>query len=145
MSFLQKSKKASSNFLMGHLVYIILLGFVVFGLFSFAQRQQEGTGIWEQYYSSFIANSINRAEAGDELIIDIHYASEVAIKRKFNSIGEIVLIDGTSNKVCVKLSHQTQTCYNYFKKFSSVEYEIKESVFGSIGEPRNLLIIKFGG
>jgi len=106
-------------------VYIVLLVFFVFLFAIFLWQQMNGAGVWEDYYSKEITKVVNLAEPGDEITLDVHKATEIAIKNDVASFSEIFEFDNANNRICVKLSQARRSCYSYFNDVDIVGAEIE--------------------
>jgi len=112
---------------------------IVVGLLSlFVWQQMNGAAIWEDYYAKEVAKVINLAEPGDEIILDVHRATEVAKKNKVESFSRTFQFSNLENEICVKLGRGKKTCYFYFNNVDIVDIELK--LAGGEEGNRNLLL-----
>ena len=120
-------------------ITIILIVLFAAFLFVFIGQQRNGAGVWEDTYAKEIAQVINLAEAGDEIAIDVHYATEIAKKNRVGDLRSIVRFDNENNEVVVKLRPRGETRFSYFKDVEIVNYRIE------LGVPTNVLKFRVMG
>ena len=109
------NKKAKMSTLMKNLIYSIVLIIFFAGMLLVANKAN-GASVWEDYYAKEVAKAINAAEPGDNLMLDVQGATEIAKKNKISNFEEIFSFDNFRNEVCVKLSRGMASCYNYFNE-----------------------------
>ena len=68
---------------------------------------------------------IDSAIPGDEISLDVHKATEIAINNGVQTFSEIFIFDNANNKICVKLAKGTRNCYNYFNNVDLLSPQIK--------------------
>ena len=109
---------------MDNVIFLILLIVFLGLIFVFVSGQNENVGIAEQQYASEIARVINLAEPGDEIILDVHNATRLALEEgiEFN---KIFSFDNENNKVFVKLSSSGRTSFEFFNDVDVVDSEIE--------------------
>lgn len=125
--------KKASKILKDNLVYMILLLIFLVGMVVFVSSQMNGARVWSDYYAKETVKIINLAKPGDDITLDIHKATEIAIKNGVPTFSEIITFDNPNNEVCYKLSKGRKTCYYFFNEVDVLNPEIK------IGVPINLL------
>jgi len=111
--------------LFSNVSYLVLLIIFFAGILYFVMQQQEGAGVWEDYYAKEIVKIIDFSNVGDNICLDVHRATEIAQKNNVNSFSEIFGIDNAGNEVCVKLSKGRKTCFSYFNKVDVVNVDLK--------------------
>lgn len=111
--------------LFSNVSYLVLLIIFFVGILYFVMQQQEGAGVWEDYYAKEIVKMIDFSNAGDNICLDVHRATEIAQKNNVKSFSEIFGIDNVGNEVCVKLSKGRKTCFSYFNRVDVVNVELK--------------------
>ncbi len=140
MSKIKMNKRAEENYddslLMSNVVYILLLFIFTAGIIYFVFDQKQGAGVWGEFYAQEIAKLIDLSEPGEEVIIDVQLATEIAKRNKVASSSEIFSIDNLDNEVCVKLSPTRKNCVSYFQDVDVVNLELE------LGQPENLLSFK---
>ena len=109
------NKKAElGEMIKDNLVYIILV-VLFFGLmFYYTLSLRDGANIWSDIYAKEIVKSINLAEAGDEVKIDVHEATVIAKDNGVESLSEVFSVNNNNNEFCVKLSPGKKKCYYFF-------------------------------
>lgn len=109
-------KKAKvGNVLWDNIIYIILLIIFFVGMMAFASSKVNSAAIWEDFYAKEIAKVINMAEPGEEIVLDVQKATEIAKKNKVG-FESIFSFDDLNNEVCVQLSLGRASCYYYFNE-----------------------------
>jgi len=129
------NKKATAELLKDQAIFLILAILFLVMMFTFINHEKNNAGVWEEYYAKEIVKTINSASAGDEIILDVHKATEIAQKNKLQSNSEIFTFDNKNKQACVKLGQGRKTCYNYFNNVN-IEYDLKQI------SPPNILILK---
>lgn len=122
-------------------ITIILIVLFAAFLFVFVGQQKNGAGVWEDVYAKEIAQIINLAEPGDEISIDIHYATEIAKKNRYRALESIVKFDNENREVVVKLRDKGETRFSYFNDVEIINPRIE------VGVPTNVLkfrVVKAG-
>jgi len=108
------NKKARiGDIVMDNIIYLILLIIFFIGMLAFVNNKMNGAAVWEDYYAKEIVKVIDSSKPGDDIIIDVHKATEIAKKNKIDN-EEIFSFTNFQNKVCVKLSAGRAGCYSYF-------------------------------
>jgi hypothetical protein len=121
-----------------NVITIILMVIFSAFLFVFVGQQKNGAGIWEDVYAKEIAQIINLAEPGDEISIDVHYATEVAKKNKVQDLKSVIKFDNETKEVVVKLRKFGETRFSYFNNVEIVNSRIE------LGIPTNVLKFRIG-
>ena len=123
------NKKAESfgDLLFDNVIYLILLVMFIIGFMYYIYARADGAETWGDYYAKEIVKVINFAEPGDEVWLDVHKGSEIAVKKKVKSLSEMFTIDNVQNKVCVKLGLGRRTCYSYFNEVDIIGWNILPS------------------
>jgi len=124
--------EGGEDFFLDNVVFLILLVIFFVGMLYFIFQQQEGAGVWEDYYVKEIVKVIDFSDAGDKACMDVHKATEIAKKNNVASFSEIFRIDNTTNEVCVKLSRGRKTCFNYFNDIDIVNIDLKLGIPGNV-------------
>ncbi|MFH1425147.1 MAG: hypothetical protein ABIG28_00240 [archaeon] len=122
------NKKASlGETLWNNTIYLIILMIFVVTIITYVWLQMNGAAIWSQYYSKEFTKVINFAKPGDEIALDIHKATKVAIDNDV-PFEDIFKFDNSKNKLCIKLSPNRKTCYSYFNQVNIVEDEVRPTL-----------------
>jgi hypothetical protein len=138
------NKKASSDLLHNNIIGIIIVSLVFLATLAYIMIQQNGSAIWEEYYTKEIARMINLAEPGDVITLDVHKATEVASSNKVRSQSEIFSFDNQYNEICVKLGTGSKTCYNFIKEVDVTSWDLIPAGIMQGNEVRNILVINIG-
>jgi hypothetical protein len=99
--------------LTANVIYIIITVIFLGGLAASLWLVQNNAKFLGDYYSKELSRTINLAEPGEKITLDVHKATEVA-QRNGIPFEEIFQFDNEQNRVCVKLSKGVKTCYSYF-------------------------------
>jgi len=131
------NKKGDANEqILQTVIFLAVLFIFTLLMAYYVQQQRDGVIVWEDFYAKETANVINSLNAGDEFVLDVQKATEVAKKNKVD-FDKIFSFDSDKNEICVKLSAGRKSCYSYFNKIA-FNSEMK------YGMPGNLLVIKAG-
>ena len=116
-----------------NLMYFLLaIGFIIV-MSAFVWDQSRNSALWSDYYAKEISYLINTAVPGQEIILDVHKATEIARAKGISNFNTIFEFHNERNEICVKLSTMRKSCYQYFHNVDVLEYEI------IYGRPVNLL------
>jgi len=126
-----------SQLLMQNILYLILLVVAFAVLAGFVGQQREGAAFYEDFYAKEIARIIDLAEAGDEIVLDVHSATEIAQKNDV-PFDQIFFFDSANDKIGVRLSAR-RTNFNWFNDVDIVDDEIEQAI------PINVLKFKVVG
>ena len=110
-------KAETGDIVMDNIIYLILLILFFVGMLAFVNSKMNGAPLFEDYYAKEIVKIIENSSPGDEIVIDVHKATEIAKKNKIAN-EEIFSFDNFKNEVCVKLSPGRASCYSYFNDVS---------------------------
>jgi hypothetical protein len=131
------NKKGSiAQNLMRNAIYIIILAFFVVLVLLFLGTQKNGASVWADYYAKEIAQTINMANPGDEITLDVQKATDVAIDNKIN-LEQVFQFN--KNQVCIKLDYNKISCYSYLNDVEVYDNKLQ------IGVPGNVLFFKVRG
>ena len=109
------NKKAqATDILFDNIIYLFVLIIFFIAMLVFVNSQMNGATLWEDYYAKEIVKVIDSSMPGDQIAIDVHKATEIAMKNKIDNFEDIFSFDNSRNEVCVKLSKGRANCYNYF-------------------------------
>ncbi len=128
--------KKGTNIILDNAIYIVLAVIFFSMTMYFLGNFKFATSFYEDYYSKEITKVINMAKPGDEVVLDVHKATEIAQKQTLGSYSEIFQFDNVNNEVCVKLSKGRKKCYSYFNDVSIVNDELR------LADPINVLSFK---
>ncbi|MDP3881504.1 MAG: hypothetical protein Q8Q31_01360 [Nanoarchaeota archaeon] len=127
------NKRGTIGDLPDTVITVILIVLFAAFLFVFVGQQKNGAGVWEDVYAKEIAQIINLAEPGDEISIDIHYATEIAKKNRYGQLDSIIKFDNENREVIVKLRSRGETRFSYYNNVEIVNDRIE------LGVPVNIL------
>ncbi|MEK6854957.1 MAG: hypothetical protein AABX73_01930 [Nanoarchaeota archaeon] len=131
------NKKADiQEILTANIVYVILLLIFFLLMLFFLRDQMNGSSVWADFYAKEITKTINYAQPGDTITINIHKATKIAKSNELKSFSEIFAFDNSNSQICVKLSKERETCNYYFNNIDVINPEIK------LGVPENILVFK---
>ena len=102
------------DIVMDNVIYLILLIMFFVGMLAFVNSKMNGAAVWEDYYAKEIVKIIDSSKPGDEIILDVHKATEVAKANKIADFEQIFHFYNNASEVCVKLSAGRSSCYSYF-------------------------------
>src|SRR3989344_2742882 len=106
----------TGGILWDNVIYLILLIVFFAGMMAFIYSKMNGAAVWGDYYVKEIVKIIDSSRPGDEIIFDVHKATEIAQKNNIPSskFDRLFIFTNLKNEVCVKLSLGKASCYNYF-------------------------------
>lgn len=103
----------ADDVMMNNAIYIILV-IIAFTLTYFIiSSHVSSAAVWAEFYSKELTKVVNLAEPGDQITLDVHKATQIAVNKEV-PFNEIFSIDNQAKKICVKLAKGRQTCYNFF-------------------------------
>jgi hypothetical protein len=109
---------------------IVLVGLMVWG-------RMNGGETWADITIKEISRTINMAEPGDKIEIDIHDESIVAKRNDVPNLDEIFSVDNEKNQACLKLSKGTKRCFYFFNEVDITNIKLVSGAFTET--ERNLL------
>lgn len=130
------NRKASET-LKDNVIYLILLIAFFSLMLLFISSQANGASAWSNYYAKELTKVINSASPGDEIILDVHKATEVARRNEVQSFNEIFTFNNIEKEVCVKLSPGRTSCYSYFNDVDILDPRVNPAS-GTSGETNTL-------
>lgn len=116
-------KGGASDIVLDNIIYLVIVIFAFLILYYFVLHQQRGAAFWEDYYSKEIAKTINLAENGDEIRIDVQMASEIAEASGTTDFQR--MFEFKNNSVCVQLRGPTRGCYLYYKDYEVINPRVE--------------------
>ncbi len=125
-----------SSFLTGNVVYILLTVVFLIFLLAVISQSRNGAGVWEDYYAKEIARAVDLAKPGDEVSMDIHYATVIAQKNEFTDFQRMVRFDNAAHEVIVQLRALGNSHFSYFNDVNITDARVE------IGVPTNVLKFK---
>ena len=92
MGKIQKMNKKAGvgDNILNNVVYLLLAVVFLVGMLSFVNAQRNNGAILADYCAKQIANAINLAQPGDEISIDVHKPTTIAVKNKIINKDEIL-------------------------------------------------------
>jgi len=125
--------KKGTNIIWDNAVYLILAILFFSMALYFLRNHLFQASFYENYYSKEISKVVDLAKPGDEIILDVQKATEIAQKQDLGSYSEIFQFDNINNEICVKLSTGRKKCYVYFNDVDVMNVELK------LADPINVL------
>lgn len=119
--------------LKSNIIFLILLVLFLGAMIVFVSKKDNGDEIWAQYYASEIAGVINMAESGDEIILDVQKASEIA-KRNGVAFSDIFHFDNANNEVVVRVSRAGASGARYYNNVDVVAESIELGIYDKINK-----------
>jgi len=110
-----------------NVTYLILLVMFLAGMLYFVMGYVDGVAVWEKYYAAELARVIDIAEPGDEIQIDVHTGTRIALKNGV-AFSDIFYFDNADNSVHIRLRPRGSTVYHYFSDVDVVEWEIEQGI-----------------
>jgi hypothetical protein len=135
-------RKGESDILWDQVVYLILGALFVIAVGSFIYMQTNSAGVWGEFYLKRVIVTLNSAHPGDEVVIEVHKATEIAKKNGITNFDSIFNFNNAEKLVCVQLSTSGKFCMNYFNEIYVEEPKID---LGISSEGKNLLKFRVVG
>ena len=118
------------DILLDYVIHLILLLMFSVAMFFFIGGQQDGGDIWAQFYSEEIVKVVDASKPGDEVVLDVHKATEIA-KGDIDELGKIFEFDNSLNRACVKLRKGRTACFSYFSDVDVVDCGLRLGIVGA--------------
>src|SRR3989338_10332443 len=97
------NRRGAGDILSGNILYVILVLIFAIGVFMIIMQNKNNAGQWEEFYAKELALLLDRAKPGDQYTIDIHKASELAVKNGIGDPRYIIKFDGQTREVIISL------------------------------------------
>ena len=124
---IDKMKKKASAIIWQSVIGILLVVAFAAGMFIGINAKSNNADNWSKYYLKELSNIINLGQVGDEIIIDIQKAAEIAEKNEIAPPSKIFTFDSSENNLCVELSPSIKNCYYYFNEVAIASPQISLS------------------
>ena len=127
-TFRKVSHYKQGELLVGTTVFVIVVVLFAVGMLAAVWKYSHGAAFWESFYAKEIARVVNSAEQGDEVVLDVHTATEIAQKNgvKGGALRSILRFDGARREIVVSLRATGATRFSYFNDVVIVEPRIEE-------------------
>ena len=125
-----------SSFLTSNVVYILLTVLFLIFILAVISQNRNGAGVWEDYYAKEIARAVDLTKPGDEVSMDIHYASVIAQKNGFMDFQRMVRFDNAAHEIIVQLRTSGNSHFSYFNDVNITDARVE------VGVPTNVLKFK---
>src|SRR3989344_2862680 len=95
----------TGGILWDNVIYLILLIVFFAGMMAFIYSKMNGAAVWEDYYVKEIVKIIDSSRPGDEIIFDVHKATEIAQKNNIPSskFDRLFIFTNLKNEVLFKI------------------------------------------
>ncbi|MDO8564300.1 MAG: hypothetical protein Q7R87_04785 [Nanoarchaeota archaeon] len=124
------NNKRGESYLEGNVVYIILFILFLMSGMAFLYKYQNNVYFWEQYYSYTIAKSVNNAQVGDRVELNMGRSIELANKEGIADYKKLVSFDNTKKEVVVSLQKGKKTTYSFLRNYNVNDVIIEEDIKG---------------
>lgn len=115
---------AGDNVLTWYVAYFVLLVLFFAGSLYYVTWLQDGAALWEDMYAKEIVRVIERAQPQEEVTLDIHVLTEIALAHG-GSMKDIVRFDNELHRVIVSTRPGLGTSYAYFNDVSVIDDRIE--------------------
>lgn len=124
----QKQQWRKGELLVGTTVYVILMVLFAIGLLAAIWKYSHDAAYFESFYAKEIARVVNSAEHGDEIVLDVHRATEIAQKNGVEgaALRHVIRFDGARQEVVVGLRKTGETRFSYFNEVVIADAQIEE-------------------
>ena len=135
MSIFNKMNKKGDfgSSLKSNIIFLILLVLFLGAMIVFVSKKDNGDEVWAQYYASEIASIINMAEYGDEIILDVQKATEIA-ERNGVAFSNIFNFDNANNEVIVRVSSAGASGAVYYNDADIAAESIELGIYDGINK-----------
>ncbi len=124
------NNKKGESYLEGNVIYIILFILFLMSGMAFLYKYQNNVYFWEQYYSYTLAKSVNNAQIGDRVELNIDRAIELSRKEGIADYKSIISFDNFKKEVVVSLQKGKKTNYNFLRDYNINDVLIEEDING---------------
>lgn len=114
---------AGDNLLTWYVAYFILLLVFFIGAIYYVMGLQDGAALWEDVYAKEIVRVIEKAQPVEEVSLDVHSLTELALKRG-KAFSEIVHFDNAGHTVTVSVGTDKGVSYSYFNDVKIIDDHI---------------------
>ncbi|MBM3230636.1 hypothetical protein FJZ22_03225 [Candidatus Pacearchaeota archaeon] len=111
--------------------WIILLLFAGI-LATFVTRHQGTVDRWEEYYAFSLAQTINRAHAGDVIRVDVSSAVSLGARNKLTDVQSMFLINQEKREVGIRLRPGMVYWYPYVRAVTVSNWKVDISGSASV-------------
>ncbi|MEK6910896.1 MAG: hypothetical protein AABW82_03915 [Nanoarchaeota archaeon] len=118
------------GYLEENVIYIILFILFLMSGMAFLYKYQNNVYFWEQYYSYTIAKSVNNAQVGDRVELNMDRAVELSRKEGIADYKQIVSFDNVKKEVSVSLQKGKKTSYSFLRNYDINDVLIEEDING---------------
>jgi len=134
------NKRADTNLLMNDIVFLVLFTLFFLVMFWFVTSYSNGCAFYEDFYAKEIARTINGAEVGTKIIVDVTPLA-ISASKSGKPINDIVYLDNVNNKVVVSCRLSSATSFNFFNDVDVTDFRV-ESPSGSSISTRFIFNVK---
>lgn len=107
-------KRGEGNLVSNVLIYWVLLLVFAFSMFTFISRHQGNVYAWEAYYGFILAKTIDNAQPGDVVRVDVSPAVQIGAKYWKNTGAEhMFVLNDAHHEVGVQLRPGSMYWYSF--------------------------------
>ena len=109
-------------------IFVILVVLFAIGALTAVWKYSHDAAFFESFYAKEIARVINNAEDGDEIVLDVHRATEIAQKNgvEKGALRYVATFDSARGEVVVSLRKSGATRFSYFNDVTIADVAIEE-------------------
>ncbi len=133
------TKGSISDLLESYFAYFVIFALFFALVLGFILQFKHGAALQEQYYAFALAELINHAQAGDELVLDAQAMSALAYTNGITNFNEIVQVDNQQHEIIVHLQRGKSTRYPFYAAVSVDDIGIAFNL------EKQMLYLKLGG
>lgn len=135
----RRAESDLGDLLKENFIYLLFVILFTVGMVTYVYSVRNNAGVWEDFYAKELAKSINYAQAGDTLTIDIQDITNIAMDNKIRDFNSLFSVNSEKQQICVGLSTGGKSCFSYFNDVRISQLSVKTGV------PGNVLVIKLEG
>lgn len=121
-------KRGETNDLIENtVIYWVLLLLFTATMITFIVRHQGGVDKWEEYYAFVIAETIDRAQPGDVISLDVSAPVQIGVRNKVVSASEMFVLNRGNHEVGVRLRSENTYWYSYVTNKTIANWHIDSS------------------
>lgn len=118
-------KRGEGNGLLeGTVIYWVILLMFAGILGTFVLRHQGTTDRWEDYYAFVIAQTIDKAQPGDVIVLDVSAPVQIGARNKVATVDEMFVLQEGRQEVGVRLRAGKAHWYSYLRDVSVSNWHV---------------------
>lgn len=121
---MNKIGASADNIAAWYVAYFVLLILFFVGALYYVTWLQDGAALWEDVYAKEIARVIERAQPQEEVTLDVHVLTELALAHG-GRLNGVVSFDNDLHTVTVSTRPELGTTYGYFNDVQIIDDRVE--------------------